>query len=102
VPIVAPAPVFAWWAMWTRRVPGEFIDRLTATMVADLADDLVFASDPQRAWLPDADRGYLMRDAAVRRLPAGPALASHTVPVTARRRKRAWSDGERAGSAGRS
>jgi DNA-binding transcriptional LysR family regulator len=84
VPIMAPAPVFAWWAMWTRRVPAEFIDRLTTTMVADLADDLVFAGDPQRAWLPDADRNYLMRDAAVRRLPAGPALASHTVPVTAR------------------
>ena len=65
VPLVAPTPVFAWWVMWTRRVPTEFIDRLTVTMVADLTDDLVFASDPQQAWLPDADRDYLMRDAAV-------------------------------------
>jgi DNA-binding transcriptional LysR family regulator len=84
VPIVDPAPVFAWWVMWTRRVPAEFIDRLTSTMAASMADDLVFASDAQQAWLPDADRDYLMRDAAVRRLPTGPTLASHTVPATAR------------------
>ena len=73
VPIVAPAPVFAWWAMWTRRVPTEFIDRLTTTMVAGLADDLTLATDPLRAWLPDQDLKYLMQDAAVRRLPAGRA-----------------------------
>jgi DNA-binding transcriptional LysR family regulator len=72
VPIVAPVPVFAWWAMWTRRVPAEFIDRLTTTMVAGLADDLAFATDPRQAWLPDTDRDYLIRDAA-----AHPASPSH-------------------------
>ncbi len=64
VPLVGPAPVFVWWVMWTRRVPTELIDRLTTTLVAGLADDLAFASDPRQAWLPDADRDYLLRDAA--------------------------------------
>jgi len=67
VPLVAPTPVFAWWVMWTRRVPAELINRLTTTMMAGRAADLAFASDPQQAWLPDADRGYLARDSAVRR-----------------------------------
>jgi hypothetical protein len=67
VPLAAPAPVFPWWVMWTRRVPTEFIDRLTATMTAALADDLAFAADPRQAWLPDADRHYLLRDAAADR-----------------------------------
>ncbi len=53
--------------MWTRRVPTEFIDRLTATMTAGLADDLTFAADPRQAWLPDADRRHLLRDAAAHR-----------------------------------
>jgi hypothetical protein len=39
-------------------VPAEFIQRLATTMVAGLADALVFGSDPQQAWLPDADRDY--------------------------------------------
>jgi DNA-binding transcriptional LysR family regulator len=67
VPLAAPAPVFPWWVMWTRRVPTEFIDRLTATMTAGLADDLAFAADPRQAWLPDTDRRYLLRDAAAHR-----------------------------------
>ncbi len=67
VPLAAPAPVFPWWVMWTRRVPTEFIDRLTATMTAGLADDLTFAADPRQAWLPDADRRHLLRDAAAHR-----------------------------------
>jgi DNA-binding transcriptional LysR family regulator len=64
VPIVDPVPVFPWWVMWTRRVPDEVIDRLTVAMTAGLGDDLAFASDPGQAWLPQADRGYLARDAA--------------------------------------
>jgi hypothetical protein len=50
--------------MWTRRVPTEFIDRLTATMTAGLAGDPALAADPRQAWLPDTDRRYLLRDAA--------------------------------------
>ncbi len=57
VPLAAPAPVFPWWV----------IDRLTATMTAGLADDLTFAADPRQAWLPDADRRHLLRDAAAHR-----------------------------------
>jgi hypothetical protein len=53
-------------------VPAEFIDRLTTTLVAGLADDLAFATDPRQAWLPDTDRDYLIRDAA-----AHPASPSH-------------------------
>jgi hypothetical protein len=71
VPLVAPTPVFAWWMMWTRRVPTALIDRLTTTMLDDLADGLAFATDPQQAWLPDVDRGYLARDAAAWDLPPG-------------------------------
>ena len=50
--------------MWTRRVPTEFIDRLTATVTAGLAGDPALAADPRQAWLPDTDCRYLLRDAA--------------------------------------
>jgi hypothetical protein len=76
VPLSSPAPVFPWWVMWTRRVPTEFIDRLTTTMTAGLADDLAFAADARQAWLPDTDRRYLLRDAAVGQPPLGRASQS--------------------------
>ncbi|WP_449061195.1 LysR substrate-binding domain-containing protein [Planomonospora algeriensis] len=52
VPITAPAPVFAWTAMWRRRIPESVIDRLTGPVSTAL---------PPHAWLPAADRAWLGR-----------------------------------------
>ncbi|WP_020575994.1 LysR family transcriptional regulator [Actinopolymorpha alba] len=62
VPLGPPAPVFAWWAMWRRRIPDQVIDRLVASMVDDLAEQWAFAADPARGWLPAADRACLASD----------------------------------------
>jgi hypothetical protein len=57
VPIVAPIPVFAWWAMWRRRAPGPLVDRLLAALPPQEGFDA--AEDPERVWLPAADRTAL-------------------------------------------
>ncbi|WP_051023062.1 LysR family transcriptional regulator [Nocardia pneumoniae] len=52
VPIVAPTPMFAWAAMWRRRVPDSIVNRLTRRGSTTIPDD---------AWLPTADRAWLVR-----------------------------------------
>jgi DNA-binding transcriptional LysR family regulator len=53
VPIVEPVPVFAWWAMWRRRVPDARVQA-----VQDQAAGLtgVPLEDADRVWMPAADR----------------------------------------------
>jgi DNA-binding transcriptional LysR family regulator len=50
VPIVAPAPVFAWAVMWRRRVPESLVNRLIGPVSALTTDDI---------WLPAPDRAWL-------------------------------------------
>jgi DNA-binding transcriptional LysR family regulator len=52
VPIVAPTPVFAWAAMWRRRTPEATVNRLVGPAPAEIPED---------AWLPAADRAWLVR-----------------------------------------
>ena len=59
IPIVSPAPVFAWYAMWRRRVPTALVDRLLAHITLTEGIDLGIADDPDRVWLPAADRAAL-------------------------------------------
>jgi DNA-binding transcriptional LysR family regulator len=59
VPIVAPTPVFAWSVMWRPRVPESVIDRLLAYADLDVAVPVEVAADPDRVWLPAADRTWV-------------------------------------------
>jgi DNA-binding transcriptional LysR family regulator len=61
VPLVDPVPVFAWSAMWRRRIPDALVDVLVAGLEADDAVSLGAARDPEQTWLPDDDRAYLVR-----------------------------------------
>lgn len=59
IPIVSPTPVFAWYAMWRRRVPTTLIDRLLTHITLTEGIDLGIADDPDRVWLPAVDRAAL-------------------------------------------
>lgn len=59
VPIVAPQPVFAWSAMWRRRIPDRVVARLLAHLPRVDPAALDRAADPARVWLPDIDRAAL-------------------------------------------
>jgi DNA-binding transcriptional LysR family regulator len=50
VPVVAPTPVFAWAAMWRRRVPESIVNRLAGPVSMMI---------PDHAWVPAADRAWL-------------------------------------------
>ncbi|HEU4424255.1 MAG TPA: LysR family transcriptional regulator [Pilimelia sp.] len=59
IPIVAPAPVFAWAAMWRRRTPETVVDKLLA---GTGPYDLIAAErvqDHSQVWLPAADRAWV-------------------------------------------
>ncbi|GAA2009140.1 DNA-binding transcriptional LysR family regulator [Nakamurella flavida] len=58
VPLVAPVPVFAWWAMWRRRLPTHLVDTVLAAFPP--VPDLTAARGPRgQWWAPRADRAHL-------------------------------------------
>lgn len=56
VPIVEPVPVFAWWAMWRRRVPEARVQTV-CEQAAGL--DGVPLEHVGQVWMPAADRARL-------------------------------------------
>jgi hypothetical protein len=59
VPIVAPAPVFAWSAMWRRRTAEPFADLLRDQVEPGAGVPLAHTRNPELVWLPAADRAWL-------------------------------------------
>ena len=58
VPIVGPVPVFAWWAMWRRRLPVHLVDAVLTAFPP--VPDLSAARGPRgQWWAPQADRVHL-------------------------------------------
>ncbi|TDW86352.1 LysR family transcriptional regulator [Kribbella sp. VKM Ac-2566] len=56
VPIVDPVPVFAWWAMWRRRVPDSRVQAVQDAASRLYGVPLEAAGD---TWMPAADRARL-------------------------------------------
>ena len=60
VQIVGPVPVFAWYAMWRRQPTDERVTRfLSHVDSGDTGVAVADALDPDRVWLPAADRREL-------------------------------------------
>lgn len=58
VPIVAPVPVFAWWAVWRRRLPTHLVDTVLASFPP--VSDLTAQRGHQGTWwAPRVDRAQL-------------------------------------------
>lgn len=72
VPIIDPSPVVAWWVMWRRRVPDARVQRLVASMTAELPAALSdFEQHPDRVWAPGRERDCLRIEAGLRHGPSG-------------------------------
>lgn len=53
LPIIDPTPVFWWWAMWRRRIPGALVDGFfTALGSAAATTDIEIRGE---VWLPQTD-----------------------------------------------
>ena len=59
LPIVEPVPVFAWWAMWRRRVPDVRVQAVCDQAAGLDGIPLDEARDPNQVWMPAADRARL-------------------------------------------